>query len=449
VTHGPDGVGGIARPALFSSANAYLSLCVAMLGVIGALIWRLPSSRLGRAMRAVRDNELAAAVNGINVYRVKVLAFAICALLGGIGGGMFAGGFAYVSPDQFTFAESVVFLTMALLGGVATPIGAVIGSGLLIVLPEALRFLKSVPGLYLTIYGLAIILIIRFMPNGVWGFAQSQLRRFQGDKPAATAADPLRLDGSAVAARPALEIEGLAKHFGGLKAVDGVTFSVARGAVHALIGPNGSGKTTTLNVISGLYTPTAGRIALDGRDISRLPPHRRTAAGLGRTFQNIRLFRTMSALDNVMIGAERPGGEFARRSADALIARARSALAFVGLEGREDEEITRFSYGHQRLIEIARALAGGPSLLLLDEPAAGLNSTEKLYLRDLLKRIAATGLTVLIIDHDMTLIADVAEHMTVLNFGQRIADGATADVLRMPEVVAAYLGSEIDAVARA
>jgi branched-chain amino acid transport system permease protein len=169
---------------------------------------------------------------------------------------------------------------------------------------------------------------------------------------------------------------------------------------------------------------------------------------MGRTFQNIRLFRSMTALDNVIIGAEHPGNDIGSGHA-ALVERARAALAFVGLEARAQERVTGFSYGHQRMIEIARALAGNPSLLLLDEPAAGLNSTEKLGLRDLLKRIAAKGPTILIIDHDMTLVAEVAERITVLNFGRCIADGAAADVLRQPDVIAAYLGSEPDAPDRA
>ncbi|SEE90679.1 amino acid/amide ABC transporter membrane protein 2, HAAT family /amino acid/amide ABC transporter ATP-binding protein 1, HAAT family [Rhizobiales bacterium GAS191] len=442
VTHGPDGIGNIARPGLFASANSYLGFCVLALAFIGYLVWRLPETRLGRSMRAVRDNELAASVAGIDVYRVKVAAFALCALLGGIGGGLFAGGFSYVSPDQFSFAESIVFLTMALLGGVGSPIGALIGTGLLIVLPETLRFLKSVPGLYLAIYGLSVILIIRFMPDGIWGFVQGYLRKWFAPKPFADAAPDLVLAPAKAEAASVLEVEGLSKHFGGLKAVDGVSLAVRRGGVHALIGPNGSGKTTTLNVLSGIYTPTAGAIVLDGLDVTALPPHARTVAGLGRTFQNIRLFRSMTALENVVIGAEHPANAFSGETS--LVARARAALAFVGLEPRAQSLVTSFSYGHQRLIEIARALAGNPTLLLLDEPAAGLNSTEKVELRDLLRRIAAKGLTILIIDHDMTLVSDVAEHITVLNFGRRIADGVAADVLRNPDVIAAYLGSEPD-----
>lgn len=449
VTHGPDGVGSIQRPGLLQSPQAFLGLCVFAMAAIGYIVWRLPQTPLGRSMRAVRDNELAAGVAGINVYRVKVAAFAISAVLGGIGGGLFAGGFAYVSPDQFSFAESIVFITMTLLGGVASPIGAVIGTGLLIVLPESLRFLKSVPGLYLAIYGLAIILIIRYMQEGIWGFVQLRLRRWLPPLPFAAPATELMLAPARGESPHALEVKGLAKHFGGLKAVDGVSFSVRRGSVHALIGPNGSGKTTTLNVLSGLYVATAGQILLGGQDVTNLPPHARTAAGMGRTFQNIRLFRSMTALENVVVGAERPGNAQVGQGEAALIERARSALAFVGLEARAQENISGFSYGHQRLIEIARTLAGNPSLLLLDEPAAGLNSTEKLELRGLLQRIAAKGLTILIIDHDMTLVTEVAQHITVLNFGRRIADGGVAEVLRQPDVIAAYLGSEPDVPAHA
>jgi branched-chain amino acid transport system permease protein len=443
ITHGPDGVSNIGRPELFRTSQSYLAFCVAVLAIVGYLVWHLPDTRLGRAMRAVRDNELAAGVNGIDVFRTKVYAFAICAGLGGLAGGLFAGGFAYVSPDQFSFAESIVFLTMSLLGGVASPIGSVIGTGLLILIPEWLRFLKSVPGLYLAIYGLFVILIIRFMPDGIWGFVTAGFERWRAKPKAPPAAKTLQLKPATVGGDIVLEVKGLSKHFGGLKAVDDVDIAVRRGGVHALIGPNGSGKTTTLNVLSGLYKATSGSIMLDGTDITNMPPHERTAAGLGRTFQNIRLFRSMTALENVEIGAERPGNTMiGAGSAAALTERAMEALTFVGLGNRANELITSFSYGHQRLIEIARALASNPTLLLLDEPAAGLNSTEKLELHELLKRIAAQGLTILIIDHDMTLVSEAAQHITVLNFGRRIADGESMAVLRHPDVVSAYLGSE-------
>ena len=400
-----------AGPARFASGQAYLALCVAVLAIVGYLVWHLADTRLGRAMRAVRDNELAAGVIGIDVFRTKVIAFALCAVLGGLGGGLFAGGFAYVSPDQFSFADSIVLLTMALLGGVASPIGSAIGTGLLILIPEWLRFLKSVPGLYLAIYGAAVILIIVFMPDGIWGFigtvvpnAASAPRRSRPSRCAASR----RLGGGDVV----LEVRGLAKHFGGLKAVDGVDFQVRRGGVHALIGPNGSGKTTTLNVLSGLYVATAGTVLLDGADIT--DARRRISApppASARTFQNIRLFRSMTALENVVIGAERPGNRSSRGGDDALRRRALAALDFVGLGGRADEPIPSFSYGHQRLIEIARALAANPTCCCSTSPPPALTRPRRWRCTNCSSASPPQGLTILIIDHDMTLVAGAAQHL--------------------------------------
>ena len=220
------------------------------------------------------------------------------------------------------------------------------------------------------------------MPEGIWGFIGRLFLRRQ--RVPSAPAEPLALRPADSGAPLALEVRGLAKNFGGLKAVDGVDFQVRRGSVHALIGPNGSGKTTTLNVVTGLYRATAGAILVDGVDVTALPAHKRTAAGLARTFQNIRLFRSMTALENVVIGAERDGNGLVESRHDALRRRARAALDFVGLGSRANETIPSFSYGHQRLIEIARALAANPTVLLLDEPAAGLNSSEKKSLHDLL-----------------------------------------------------------------
>ena len=187
----------------------------------------------------------------------------------------------------------------------------------MILIPEWLRFLKSVPGLYLAIYGLFVILIIRFMPDGIWGFVNVAARSLARQGQGAARGRALQLKPATVGGDIVLEVTGLSKYFGGLKAVDGVDIAVRRGGVHALIGPNGSGKTTTLNVLSGLYKATAGKIVLDGTDITNMPPHQRTAAGLGRTFQNIRLFRSMTALENVVIGAERPGNTMIGEGGDA------------------------------------------------------------------------------------------------------------------------------------
>jgi branched-chain amino acid transport system permease protein len=242
-----------------------------------------------------------------------------------------------------------------------------------------------------------------------------------------------------------LSVRGLSKHFGGLKAVDGVDLSIRRNTVHALIGPNGSGKTTLLNALNGIVRLTAGSILLDGEDVTRLPPHRRAGHGLGRTFQNIRLFGAMSVLDNVMVGAERPHNVVPTGGVEH---HALAALDFVGLAARADARVGSLSYGHQRLVEIARALAGNPKLLFLDEPGAGLNHVEKDELVRLLKRLKGHGLTIFIVDHDMAMVEQVADHITVLNFGQRIADGMPAEVLRHKDVIAAYLGEERPILAR-
>ncbi len=436
LTHGPDGVRSIPRPVLFQGGAAFLAVCLVCLVCVTWFIWRLKTSRLGRAMQSVRDNEIAASTSGIDVFRTKVLAFAISALLGGLGGGLFAGGFAYISPDQFTFGESIVLLTMALLGGVQSPFGALLGTGLLVILPEWLRFLKTV---YLAVYGAAVILIMVFLPDGLWGAVAKRVRREGAPVTGGGAPLPLLSVAGRESGAAALSITGLAKHFGGLKALDGVDLTVRQGTVHALIGPNGSGKSTFINVTTGLYRPTGGRITLAGRDVTATAPHERTRAGLARTFQNIRVFRGMTVLENVMVGAERPGNDVAGHPS-AVVERALAALSFVGLRADANRAVGTLSYGHQRYVEIARALASSPAIVLLDEPAAGLNPTEKRELGVLLQRLKGHGLTILIVDHDMALVEQVADHITVLNFGRRIADGRPAEVLSHPDVIAAYLG---------
>jgi branched-chain amino acid transport system permease protein len=449
VTRGPDGIAGIARPSLFgyelSDDRAYLLLCSLALYAMMAAVWYLPQTRLGRAMRGVRENELAAEVVGVHTLRTKVIAFTLCATLGGVGGGLYAGGFAYISPDNFNFQRAVEFLSMVLLGGVQSPFGGALGTTLLILLPEwlkemppSLQFIKDV---YLAIYGLAVILIMVFMPEGIWGLLRNNWMKFRMAVPIDTSGiKPLNLDIAVTETTPVLKLEGMQKYFGGLRAVDGIDLEVSRGTVHALIGPNGSGKTTTLNVVNGIYKPTGGRIIIDGSDVTLKSPHERAAHGLGRTFQNIRLFPSMSALENVIVGAQRDNNPI-EPGAKALRARAMSALEFVGLSDKADTIVRSLPYGHQRLVEIARALAGHPKLLLLDEPAAGLNQTEKMELVELLKKLrSGHGLTIFLIDHDMGLVEKVSDRITVLNFGKKIAEGTPQEVLRHPDVIAAYLG---------
>lgn len=444
VTRGPDGVAGIARPSIFGYAltddRAYLLFCVAVLYAMICLVWWLPRSRIGRAMRAVRENEMAAEVAGVATLRVKVFAFTLCAALAGIGGALYAAGFAYVSPDNFNFKVAIEFMTMALLGGAQSPFGSALGTVLLILLPEWLRFLREA---YLAAYGLAVILIMVFMPEGIWGIAKAVWFRLRKPRmPVTGPIVPLAFDVPSDSARPILELRNVQKHFGGVKAVDGLDIEVQRGTVHALIGPNGSGKTTSLNVLNGIYMATAGAILVDGIDITRMSPHDRAAQGVGRTFQNIRLFPALTVLENVMIGAQRENNPIAPTGA-ALRERALSALEFVGMAERAHDIVKGLPYGHQRLVEIARALAGHPKLLLLDEPAAGLNQTEKQALVGLLKRLRGHGLTIFLIEHDMRLIMQVSDRISVLNFGRKIAEGTPQEIMKHPEVIKAYLGEEV------
>ncbi|CDY77075.1 Branched-chain amino acid transport ATP-binding protein LivG (TC 3.A.1.4.1) [Caballeronia glathei] len=448
VTRGPDGIAGIARPSifgfLFADDRFYLLLCTVFLYGAIAFVWWLPQTRTGRAMRAVRENELAAEVTGVDTLRVKVIAFTLSAALAGIGGAFYAAGFAYISPDNFNFARSIEFLTMVLLGGADSAFGGVFGTGLLIVLPEWLRFLKDI---YLAVYGLAVILIMVFLPTGIWGIIRGRADKFR--KHAAVEVDgiaALKFDVPLGDPAPILRIVDVQKHFGGVKAVDGISLEVARGTVHTLIGPNGSGKTTTLNVLNGIYKATGGSIFFDGADITAMTPHQRAGLGIGRTFQNIRLFASMSVLENVMVGAQRANNPVGASRA-ALQERALSALKFVNMADQAHTIVKNLPYGHQRLVEIARALAGHPSFLLLDEPAAGLNQTEKQSLGELLKRLKGHGLTIFLIEHDISLIEQVSDTITVLNFGKKIAEGEPGYVLRHPDVVAAYLGETTHAAA--
>ncbi len=473
LTGGSDGIPKIPSPAIgayeLKDPNTFFYVAAVMLILLTWASIRLKDSRVGRAFLAIQGNEMAAETTGVDTTRYKIMAFALSAGYGGIGGWLFAhSGSHYISPDTFSFDQSVMFLAMAVLGGNGSAVGSIVGASLLTLVPEVLRFLKDY---YMMVYSAGIVAVMIFMPGGiaslVRGLTLSQHLRdwWQSGSTAtrqvaATTAkgDPAAFLKTLVTANPGangtlLTVKGLAKHFGGLKAVDGVDMEIRRGEIHALIGPNGSGKTTIINMLSGLYVPTTGQISLEGVNTTGRKPHEITTQGVARTFQNIRLFGDLSVLDNVMIGQHsrtgsgllasvlQPASQQAEEAA--MRKKALAALEFVGLRGKEFAEAKSLPYGRQRVLELARALVSDPKLLLLDEPAAGLNAAETEGLLDLLFQIRDHGITILIVEHDMSLVMNVSDQITVLNFGKKIAEGDADAIQKNQEVIDAYLGTEV------
>jgi branched-chain amino acid transport system permease protein len=474
LTKGSDGITKIPSPwigsfELKAPGDFYYVAAVSLILFTWGAI-NLKDSRVGRAFMAIRENEMAAGTSGVDTTYYKIMAFALSAGYAGFGGWLFAHSCShYISPDTFSFDQSVILLVMAVLGGNGSAIGSIVGATLLTMLPEMLRFLKDS---YMMFYAAGIVVIMIFMPSGIAGLVKSmpvglRLRIWwNADSTAArqvaAAASILKSPDAALPAtfsaclgsnQVLLTVKGLAKYFGGLRAVDGVDMEVRRGEIQALIGPNGSGKTTILNMLSGLYIPTAGEITLEGTSITRQKPHIITAHGVARTFQNIRLFGELSVLDNVLIGQHgrskaslaasifQPASQRAEEAA--MRTKAMEVLEFVGLRGKEFSQANSLPYGRQRMLELARALVSDPQLLLLDEPAAGLNAAETEALVELLFQICDRGITILLVEHDMSLVMNVSDHITVLNFGKKIAEGSAEEVEHNQEVIDAYLGREV------
>jgi ABC-type branched-subunit amino acid transport system ATPase component/ABC-type branched-subunit amino acid transport system permease subunit len=462
LTGGADGISNIPRPQLFglnfADDKSYYFLMVVFLLISAYVVFRLRNSRMGSALLALREDEIAASAAGINLFWAKVLAFSVSAALGGLGGALYASGSLYISPNVYTFDQSVLFFSMVLVGGQESIVGTILGAALLTFLPEWLRFLQSI---YVAVYGFMVVVIILFMPEGLWGllvrgvsavFRRNKRSEEGGElkalhRPANHSKRPESTD------EVVLEVTDLHKHFGGVKAVNGVTFTVRKGDVVVLIGPNGSGKTTVLNVLSGIYEATSGTIVYRGTDITNKKPHEIKRLGISRTFQNIRLFPELTALENVVIGfypkgtVGLAGTLLSRRKgyAEEKVAyeRARSALELLGFS-RIYEKARNLPYGQQRIVEIARAMVAEPEVLLLDEPAAGMNPEETKSLAEIIYRLHDLGLTIALIEHDMSFVANVATQAYVMDFGKKISEGSVQEVLHDPEVVKAYLGDDTE-----
>jgi branched-chain amino acid transport system permease protein len=478
---------GFAYEAMKRTSPWVLALALAALCY---LFWSTSKSKAGRALRAIRENPDAAATMGIDVVAYKNAAFVSSALIAGLAGAFYAHSVGSLDAGDFKFSRAVDILGYAVLGGSSQWFGPLLGAGLLTALPILLRdglvFLKNFAQLPNILNGLALMLVIIFMPGGLSSlFGRSSSIRLPrtgstaagsavGSAVGSAAGGPSPGDGSGLAPEnhladkatespsasqaearkeaPLLSLVGLSRSFGGVAALDDVGFDVEEGKIYGLIGPNGAGKTTLINAVSGIFRPSAGKIIWEGRPIQGKSAHRVAKAGIARTYQNIQLFGEMSVLENVVVGRHirirtnlaatwlRLRSE--KREEGKACREAMELLKRLGLEELAGQEAGRLSYGDQRRVEIARALALQPRLLLLDEPAAGMNEKETAALGEFILDLKRHGFTLLVVEHHMDLIMSICDEIVVLNFGKKIAQGSADKVSRDEAVLEAYLGRE-------
>jgi len=485
----------------------YYWLTIVVLAITILVINRIVASRYGRAFEALRDSPIASDCMGVSVYKHKVIAFVTSAAFAGLAGVLFTYSDVYLAPNNFSFEKSVEFLLAVALGGRKSRMGPIVGAAVVVYLPNLLsdidlfrvvalaialialltgaislwkspanlrkiaapvllcvafavfsRLLPSITDYRAAVYGLMILFVVYYLPNGVAGFLKevtAPLRRrtaetIVGDR----AAVPAIINEAILKEErdgPLLDAQSLVMQFGGLRALNAVDLKIGRGTIHGLIGPNGSGKSTMMNVLTGIYVPTAGAIQFDGQPLQGLKSHDIAARGIARTFQNVQLFGELSLLENVLVGLHHTyrtgyfsvalGLPGARAEEQRARDRAMALLEFVGLAALADEEARNLPYGKQRLLEIARALALNPTLLLLDEPAAGLTAPDIRDLVDITYKIRASGITTILIEHHMDIVMSICDLITVLDFGEKIAEGRSDDIRNNPRVIEAYLGS--------
>jgi branched-chain amino acid transport system permease protein len=448
VTGGGIGIEGPALTGIFAAQWGLFYFCLGAAVLCTWLSANIAYSRFGRGMVAIRDAEVAAEAMGVSKSGLLVAVFLFAGATAAVGGGLFAALQSYITPDAFTFDLSVLFFIAILIGGRGSILGPLLATIILTVLPE---FAAPLVAWSTFLYAALLLVIVLLAPGGI-----AELLDFKNRRPLETnraiIPNPALL-ADVLDARPAAEItlNGIVLSFGGVRAIDGLSLTIRRGEVHGLIGPNGSGKTTTLNVISGYYRPEAGTVQLGKDALPPAEPQSRAAYGIARTFQTPRLVGEASVLDNVMIGGMVRGRAtfvesmlgLPRHYRDEAVMRrhATEALRTVGLEALAGVRADRLQHSELRFMEIARALMLNPAFLLLDEPAAGLSSEEIGQLGELITEIARRGTGVLLVEHHADLIFDISDRVTVLNLGRQLATGTPAEIRAHKDVVSAYLGA--------
>jgi branched-chain amino acid transport system permease protein len=464
LTGGPSGFPGVPSLSLgkwsFDTDIRMYYLIWGMVFLAVAVAINLVNSRAGRGLRALHGSEIAADSLGVNTKSYKIKVFVLSAVYAALAGALYAHYLTFVSPKTFDIFFSVELVTMVIVGGMGSIVGALCGTAFLTALPNGLHLFEEYKDIF---YGLILVLILIFMPEGIFVGIRGKLRPAKksavtDDRQTAPETEnvcpilfPENCKGQADDPAPLLRVNDVSMSFGGIMALADVSFDLPEGCVTALIGPNGAGKTTMINVISGIYAPKRGSVIFGGDETTGCPPHRMADLGLTRTFQNNQIFAEMSVKENVMTGMHaRAKSDFLRsvfrlpgfRKEERLIERrCLEILEFFNLLDMADEPAGTLPYGLQKRVEIAKALVQHPKLMLLDEPVAGLNITESLEMAKLILKIREAGITILLVEHDMNVVMGVSDHIIVLNYGRKIAEGRPKDIQRNEEVITAYLGS--------